>query len=74
MTVFMVLNSASEVIDSLGGTKAVASALKMAPQAVSQWRERKLPSHTFLALQALLKAKGLYAPPELWGMTKIGIE
>jgi len=67
----MVLNTVDEVIDSLGGNKAVAKALKIAPHAVIRWRDRKLPAHTFLAIQALLRVKGLYAPPELWGMTAI---
>jgi hypothetical protein len=46
------------VIDSLGGTKAVASALSLALPTVSIWRRRGIPSKHWLPLVRLASEQG----------------
>jgi hypothetical protein len=48
------LHSTVDVIEALGGTRAVA----------------ELTGRTYPAIQSALKERGLEAPPELWGMTQ----
>jgi len=61
------LNSATDVIDALGGTGAVADWLGVDVRVVSNWRVRGLPPETFLAFNTkLAKLGGWYAPPSLW--------
>ena len=47
------------VIDSLGGTKAVASALSQGLPTVSGWRVRGIPSAHWLALTRLAAEQGI---------------
>lgn len=47
------------VIDSLGGTKAVALALSRALPTVSLWRIRGIPSAHWLPLERLASEKGV---------------
>lgn len=65
------LSTVDDVIDSLGGTNAVAKLLGASAKAVSHYRRRGLPAETFIALTAALNAKDLYAPPSLWRMREI---
>lgn len=51
--------TADSVIDALGGTKAVASALALAPSSISVWRVRGIPSTRWLDLVRLADARGL---------------
>jgi hypothetical protein len=60
------IKTATDVIDRLGGTVAVAKLMGTDPRAVSNWRVRGLPPETFHAMDGLLRAKGLHAPPALW--------
>lgn len=46
------------VIDSLGGTKAVALALDVSPSTVSVWRVRGIPSAHWLKLVRLAGERG----------------
>lgn len=46
------------VIDSLGGTKAVAAARSVSVPTVSVWRKRGIPSGHWLGLAELAAAKG----------------
>jgi hypothetical protein len=63
------LETTDEVIDFLGGNKAVSEATGRGSQAISNWRSRgKFPPETFLVLQALLKARRVKAPASLWGI------
>lgn len=62
------INTADEVIDVLGGTRAVARLMGVDDRVVSNWRERGLPPETFVALTSKLKEKNLDAPPSLWRM------
>ena len=53
--------TAGSVIDALGGTGEVASALELHPSTVSCWRERGLPSASgrLLQLAKLASEKGV---------------
>jgi len=64
-----VLKTVDEVIDSLGGTVAVASITSRVPSAVSNWRTReKFAPETYLIMTSKLATIGKTAPPTLWGM------
>jgi hypothetical protein len=65
------LNSISEVIEALGGVKAVAELTGRtgSPSAVPNWRARNsFPTDTYAVMKAALRAKGASAPGELWKM------
>lgn len=47
------------VINSLGGTKAVADALSLAPSTVSVWRGRGIPAPHWLNLVKLASDRGV---------------
>jgi hypothetical protein len=64
------LHSTVDVIEALGGTKAVAELTGRTYPAAFNWRYSKFPANTYLAIQSALKERGLEAPPELWGMTQ----
>jgi hypothetical protein len=64
------LDSADTVIDLLGGTNAVAKLFGTSAKAVSNWRTRGLPAHTYVLFSHHLKAKGREAPPALWRQRK----
>jgi hypothetical protein len=65
------LKTTNEVIDALGGVRAVADLTRRRYSAAYNWRKFKtFPSNTFLAMQAALAEKGLTAPPSLWRMVK----
>lgn len=58
-----------EVIDALGGTRAVARLLLGKEAAVSNWRAAgHFPSNTYLAIQRELAKIGATAPDFLWRM------
>ena len=42
---------AGKIIDSLGGTNAVAELCKVTPQAVSQWRDDGIPQARLMFLR-----------------------
>lgn len=54
-------HTAGSVIDALGGTGEVASALELHPSTVSCWRERGLPGSSFRLRQLarLATARGV---------------
>lgn len=63
------LTTASDVIDALGGTTAVARLTRRKPQHVTNWRSTgRLPPKTFLVLTDALKAHDRTAPATLWDM------
>lgn len=66
------LTSPADVIDELGGNRAVAEMFGYAdPRRVFNWRSTRLPARTYVAMQAALKARGLRAPDSLWGMDPV---
>ena len=62
------LDTASKVMDALGGNSAVARLTGSKPKAVSNWRARGFPPRTFASLNAALAKIGLSAPAKLWDM------
>lgn len=67
-----VLSSTSEVIDALGGIAPVAAITGRKYGAAAQWPHfQSFPSNTYIVMTEALKAKGLQAPPALWGMTEV---
>lgn len=64
------LQTASEVIEALGGTGVTARLTgRRYDQAVSNWKATgKLPADTYLVLRQALKDRDLTAPAKLWGM------
>jgi DNA-binding transcriptional regulator YdaS (Cro superfamily) len=46
-----------QIIDLLGGTKAVADILSISPPAVCVWRKRGIPQDKLLYLAAMLEEK-----------------
>ena len=60
---------ATDVIDALGGTAAVARLTDRKMQHVSNWRAAgRFPADTFLVIGVALTAIGKAAPPTLWGI------
>lgn len=66
------LQTASDVIDALGGTaKVQALTGRKYAQSVSNWRKSdRLPPDTFVILSAELERLGRNAPPSLWRMAE----
>lgn len=65
------LQTASEVIDRLGGTAATARLTGRRDQHVSNWRRSgRLPADTFLVMKVELRGRGCTAPAKLWGITE----
>jgi hypothetical protein len=65
------LSSIEEVIDKLGGPKAVAqlTGRTNSLSVVPNWIDRqKLPTKTFTIMQSALQERGFSAPNHLWGM------
>ncbi len=57
----MLLNSANEVIDALGGTMVTSVLLGVSKSTVSTWRKRGIPSGYFLRVSATLAIHGKLA-------------
>jgi len=66
------LQTASEVIDALGGTAATARFTGRKDQHVSNWRATgRLPADTFLIISQELETKNCKASPVLWGIKEL---
>lgn len=64
------LRTADEVIEALGGTKAVADLLGRTDPAVSNWRKAgQFPAHTYILIKGKLEGIGCSAPDSLWAMS-----
>lgn len=64
------IETATEIIDRLGGNPAVAEIVGAKPKAVSNWRKSNgFPARTYLAITTALREHNAEAPPSLWGMT-----
>jgi len=64
------LSTIDEVIEELGGFKAVAELTnKASASAVPMWKSRKrFPAKTYTVMKSALNAIGATAPDDLWGM------
>lgn len=64
-----ILETAADVIESLGGTVKTARIADVRPSQVSGWRAtNRMGAKSFLVIQRELSDRGLTAPPSLWGM------
>jgi hypothetical protein len=62
------IRTATEAINALGGTYAVAALFNEDARVISNWRRRGLPPNTYEALAPLLRKRGLrFAVDELFG-------
>jgi hypothetical protein len=60
-----------DVIEFLGGNAAVGEITGTKPKSVWAWRKfDNFPPKTYLIMKAALAARGVEAPPALWGMTE----
>lgn len=65
----MLIKSATEIIDALGGNIAVGRLTSSSAKAVSNWRAfDRLPPNTYLLVKEALAALGHTAPDHLWSM------
>ena len=63
------LLTASDVVNALGGTKAVAEFIGRTDPAVSNWRKRdRFPANTYTTFKRELDRRRLTAPDVLWCM------
>lgn len=63
----VICTTVPEVIEALGGNRAVAALTKRTEQAVSNWKNAGFFSAaTYLVMAAALEHAGYEAPPELW--------
>jgi hypothetical protein len=63
----VILHTASEVIDALGGTNKAAKVARRSAQSISNARaSNRLPAGTFRRMTEKLRDLGMEAPPELW--------
>lgn len=67
---FQELQTVEQVIEKLGGAKAVAElASCTSPSVVPMWKVRqKFPPKTYTVIKSALHQRGLSAPNKLWGM------
>lgn len=63
------IQTASQIIDALGGNAAVAKLTSTTAKAVSNWRAYdRFPANTYLLLKSELVKLGHSAPDRLWSM------
>jgi hypothetical protein len=63
----VVLNTARDVVQALGGTSAAAKLANRSPQSITNaQRVNSLPAETFRVMTEALAEKGMTAPKELW--------
>lgn len=55
------------LIDQLGGNKALAEKLQVTPNAVSNWRERGIPWRLRPAIARMAVESGVALPDKFWG-------
>lgn len=58
---------ATELIDALGGNRAVADALGVAPNVVANWRNRNIPWQRRHQIARLAETKGIDLPRDFLG-------
>lgn len=68
MQEFATLQTTDDVIDALGGNRAVGDLTASNAKAVSNWRGSKFPAWTYLSINRGLDAIGKSASASLWKM------
>ena len=64
-----IIETATAIIDLLGGNVAVGELTSSTPRAVSNWRRfGKFPAGTYLVVKSELLRHGHSAPDHLWSM------
>jgi len=64
------LTTTVEVMEVLGGVRAVAALTSRKPGAAWNWKKfSTFPSDTYVVMQEELAKLGHSAPPSLWGMS-----
>ncbi|WP_421849952.1 hypothetical protein [Oricola sp.] len=64
----LTLNSVDAIINALGGTEKAAAELRETENRVAVWKHRgAFPANRFMRHTAVLRNKGIAAPPSLWG-------
>lgn len=56
-----------QLIDDLGGNTALAKALGLTPNAVSNWRNRGIPWKTRPVIARMATERGVSLPEDFWG-------
>jgi hypothetical protein len=56
-------NSANQILDALGGTTAVATAIDAPTSTVHSWRTIGIPRSRLAHLRLIAKQKGVQLPP-----------
>lgn len=64
------LESATDVIEALGGVASVAEMIQTTYRAAHNWKQRDaFPAHTYVTLRRELDARGYVADDSLWGQS-----
>jgi hypothetical protein len=67
----MLLDSAADVIDALGGVHATAELTDTNYKAAHAWKQRgRFPTKTYLVITEALRLRGLQARADLWKMVR----
>jgi hypothetical protein len=67
----MMLHTAAEIIEKLGGINTVAALTNSGYRRVWNWKAtNKFPARTFLIINRELRKEGFIAPDKLWGMAE----
>lgn len=65
----MQVRTASEIVDALGGTGAVARLVNITPGAISHWRrDNRIPPRSYLILAPELERIGIEVHPSILGI------
>jgi hypothetical protein len=69
----MLLSTAAEIIEKLGGINTVGTLTNSGYRAVWNWKaSNKFPARTFVVIDYELRKQGHIAPTSLWGMAETG--
>jgi hypothetical protein len=69
----MLLSTAAEIIEKLGGISTVGTLTNSGYRAVWNWKaSNKFPARTFVVIDYELRKQGHIAPTSLWGMAETG--
>jgi hypothetical protein len=69
---YRLLTSFDDVVEELGGVRAVGELTNQNSAAVCNWKRRRsrFPTKYFFVMQRELEARGAEAPRDLWGFVE----